>query len=341
MKAETSLEILSVPSQGVGSGSHVLRNPMSPGLLTWLLLLIAHAAPGRSPTATYALIAVGAWFSFLYWIFRQVRIPLPWAPERDSRLIVAAGLMLLLLEATYFGGLPIFGSVQYNKFGFPVLHHVVFTIWVVPLLAPRRSFVYLLIALAVGAAMFNRQMMLLALAGFLLRSGLRQIWLPVLVVISLVALGSLRNQLIGIEEVVLPGSPNIGGWAGQLFFWSYLYVIGPYESTFGSGLAIDHLIPISEYWNTVPDWVLFEQMGLATGVSLGLFYTIVALATVVLTRIRIHEARLLGSLIHVMAFLTFFSSALISTPILGSFLVLSTVRRIQQMRLPSTHASGS
>jgi hypothetical protein len=338
------VEILRVPQGGDATGSHLLRNPMAPGLATWLLLVVAHlVSSGRSTSTSMALLAVGIWFGALFYVLRHVRIPLPWVPPRDVKLIVLGGLGVLTLEMIYFGGLPLLGSVKYYEFGFPFLHHIVFTIWVLPLLAPRHNGLYLAVALIAGAAMFNRQLMLLAMAGFLLRKGLRHIAVPMLVGAAVVALGSLRNRLYGIDEAVTAQDGVLGGlgFLGSFLFWAYLYVVGPYDVTFGSGGSETDFVFTGAYWNTVPDWTVLTHLGLPTAVALGAFYTLIAGLVIVLTRTRLYEARLFGTLIHMMSFLAFFSSALLSTPVIGSLLVVAFIRRIQQLREQDIHATGA
>lgn len=343
MIAEPRVEVLSVPQDSAATGSDLLRNPMAPGLAAWLLLCVAHVVSGGSSATATQLLAVGIWFGALFLLFRRVRIPLPWVPPRDVKLIVIGGLGVLFLEMIYFGGLPLFGSVRYYEFGFPFLHHIVFALWVVPLLAPRRNALYLGLVLVAGAAMFNRQIMLLALAGFLLRKGMRHIGVPLLVAAAVVGLGSLRNRLYGIDEVVLlpnGAGPSLGA-LGSLLFWAYLYIVGPYDVTFGSGGSETGIIFTGAYWNTVPDWAVLTNFGAPTAVSLAAFYTIIAGLVIVLTRLRLYEARLFGALIHTMSFMAFFSSALISTPVLGSLLVVAFVHRIQQLREQDAYATGS
>jgi hypothetical protein len=131
-------EVLAVVDGSAGQGSKLLRNPMMPALITWSLLCVAHVLiPMPADSATWSLVSSGIIFVIAYGVMRRVRIPLPWVPERDVKLLVAAAYLVLLLEAFYFG-LPITGGVAYSEFGFPILHHIVFSIWVAPLLAPRR-----------------------------------------------------------------------------------------------------------------------------------------------------------------------------------------------------------
>jgi hypothetical protein len=116
--------------------------------------------------------------------------------------------------------------------------------------------------------------------------------------------------------------------------------VGPYDVTFGSGGSVTDIVLTSAYWNTVPDWTVLTHLGLPTAASLAAFYTILAVLVIVLTRVRLYEARLFGALIHTMSFMAFFSSALLSTPIIGSLLVVSFVHRIQQLRERDHYATG-
>jgi hypothetical protein len=257
-------------------------------------------------------------------------------PERDVQLLLAAGLWVLLLEAAYFGGLPIFGQVKYNEFGFPVLHHIVFAMWAAPVLAPRRSGLYLGVALLAAAVMFNRQMMLLALIGYLLRSGMRNILLPMLIIGAMVVLGSMRNELHDVQENVVQGGEFVSGPLGGVLFWGYLYVLGPYMATFGADDPDIGSVEVTAYWNTVPEWAVLTKIGVPVELSLALFYPLAGAIVLFLTRVKLFEARVFGILTHVLCFVTFFSSTLLSTPVIGSALVISFVRRIQQVREPDT-----
>lgn len=315
-------------------GSHVLRNPASPALLTWFLLVSAYAIQGEfSGPLPILLACAGLLFGVLFILARPVSVPLPQVPERDVALLVCASLTALTIEATYFG-LPILGGVAYNEFGFPIVHHITATIWIAPLLAPRHNRVYLGLALAVGAVLLNRQLMLLALIGYLMRRGIRGVILPVILMLSLVALGSIRNQMLSVEAAVDANDQLLGGALSELLFWTYLYVLGPYHATFGV-LPSRSPIDIEAHWNTVPEWAVFSSLGFPLGISLIAFYLILAATVVLLTRLRVYEARIFGLLLHVLAFVTFFSSTILSTPIIGSWLIIVFLRRAQQLGKPN------
>ena len=327
-----------VPMNGKpAEGSALLRNPMAPGIVVWLLLVIANVLTLESTAEkTVPLAVIGCVFVALFVFGRRVRVPLPKVPPRDVLLLFVAGWFVLAFEAAYFGGLPLFGQVAYNKFGLPILHHVVFSMWVVPLLAPRRAALYLAGVLLAAALMFNRQMMLLALIGYLMRAGARRVFVPMVVAASLVVLGSLRNTLHDVQEVVRQSGELVTGPLGSLLFWGYLYVLGPYMVTMGGDAGAATAIEVSDYWNTVPDWAVFTNVGFAPEWSLALFYPAVALVVVLLSRSRSFEGKAFGAIIHVMCFVTFFSNTLLSTPVIGSILVVAFLRRMQQYGRPQS-----
>lgn len=313
--------------------ARVTRNPLMPGLVTWLLLMIGYWAAGSSGSSDGAmLLAIGGMFAVLFFLGRYAPVRLPQVPERDGILLLAIGLGAFVLEAGYFG-LPILGQVNYTEFGFPVVHHVVFTLWTAPLLARRRPFVHLLVALGVGAMIFNRQMMLLSMIAYLMRVGSRGFFAPIVVGVAVVALGSLRNQLLGVEEVVRQDGQFLSGPLGGLLFWGFLYSAGPYSATFGAATGVEGPINLADYWNTVPEWAVLAKIGFPLGLSLAVFYPLLAVLVAVLTRARSYEAQIFGILIHVLSYMTFFSATLLSTPLIGCFLVIVAIRRMQQTRM--------
>jgi hypothetical protein len=324
-------EVLAVVDASRGQGSKLLRNPMMPALITWSLLCVAHVlVPMPSDSATQSLLASGIIFVIAYVVMRGVRIPLPWIPERDVKLLVAAAYLVLLLEAFYFG-LPITGGVDYNKFGFPILHHIVFSIWVAPLLAPRHHLFYLGAALLVGVLLLHRQVMVLAVACYFMRCGVRNVAMPILVVVALALLGTLRNYLLGVNIAAGMASDAPVGMLAEFAFWGYLYTVGPYNASLGSQGDLGTFLDVGAYWNTVPEWAVLGSVGVPVEASLALFYLLMAGLAIFLTRLRLFEARMFGVLLHCLSLITFFSSTIIQTPIIGTFLIVVAIRRGQQM----------
>jgi hypothetical protein len=324
-------EVLAVVDGSAGQGSKLLRNPMMPALITWSLLCVAHVLiPMPADSATWSLVSSGIIFVIAYGVMRRVRIPLPWVPERDVKLLVAAAYLVLLLEAFYFG-LPITGGVAYSEFGFPILHHIVFSIWVAPLLAPRRHLFYLGAALLVGVVLLHRQVMVLAVACYLMRCGVRNVVVPILVVVALALLGTLRNYLLGVSIAAGMASDAPVGMLAEFAFWGYLYTVGPYSVSLGAQAYLGTFLDVSLYWNTVPEWAVLRFVGVSVPASLPLFYLLMAGLVVFLTRLRLFEARLFGVLLHCLSLITFFSSTILQTPIIGTFLIVAAIRRGQQI----------
>lgn len=315
------------------TGSASIRNPMMSACATWGLLLLAHLlSVDRDIGTSLALALTGALFISGYAVCRRVLVPALPIPDRDIFLLVCVSLTVFAVEAIHFG-LPLLGGARYDKFGFPVAHHLVWQIWLAPLLARRRNTVYLIVALSVGMLLFNRQLMLLATIGYLLRMGVRGLGLPFVgLILGLAAIGVFRTASLGISLMSyggLDGLPLAG-----VGFLILLYVLGPYYSSFGMSGSADAFSSFQAYWNTMPEWMIFTKVGIPAELSLGLFYTAVALAVVVLTRCKLYELRLLGILIHVLAFMTFFSNVLLSTPLIAAFLVLAFIRRTQGLVRP-------
>jgi len=318
-------------------GSPVLRNPMTPGLLTWVLLFAAHLLGGDiSSPLTFVLAGTGLVFLALFVVLRRAPVPLPWVPEREVQLFLLAALGIFALEAVYARGLPVLGSAEYTEFGLPVLHHVVFSLWVLPLIAPRRPALYLAAALGVGIAMFSRQLIILAVISYLMRVSLRNVGFMLVVGVGVVALGSLRNTVLGVEEVVGQAGELVGGPLGHLLFWVYLYLLGPYSVSFGNAGLDTGPVEVANYWNTLPDWYLLTRVGLPAELALVAFYSVVALMVVLLTRLRSFEARMFGTCMHLLCYMTFFSNTLLSTPVIGTFLVIIFIHRGQQIARPQS-----
>lgn len=329
-------EVLAVVDGSAGQGSKLLRNPMMPALITWALLCVAHVLiPVPADSASWSLISSGIIFVLAYAVLRRVRIPLPWVPELDVQVLVAAAYLVLLLEVSYFG-LPITGDVSYSKFGFPILHHIVFSIWVAPLIAPRRNLLYLGAALLVGVLLLHRQVMVLALAGYLMRCGVKNVLMPISMLVALALLGTLRNYLLGVNIAAGMGADAPVGMLAEFAFWGYLYTVGPYSVSLGQHVDIGTFLDVGAYWNTVPEWAVLRFIGVPVPASLPLFYLLLAGLVVFMTRVRLFEARLFGVLLHCLALITFFSSTILQTSMIGTFLIVAAIRRGQQMLSGST-----
>jgi hypothetical protein len=107
--------------------------------------------------------------------------------------------------------------------------------------------------------------------------------------------------------------------------------VGPYSVSLGAQAYLGTFLDVSLYWNTVPEWAVLRFVGVSVPASLPLFYLLMAGLVVFLTRLRLFEARLFGVLLHCLSLITFFSSTILQTPIIGTFLIVAAIRRGQQI----------
>src|SRR5688572_18480470 len=84
--------------------ARVTRNPLTPGLVTWALLMVGYAVAGTAGSSdSTVLLTIGGMFAVLCFFGRYTLVRLPTLPERDGILLVCAGLGAFVLEAAYFG----------------------------------------------------------------------------------------------------------------------------------------------------------------------------------------------------------------------------------------------
>lgn len=324
------------PSRSVSSA---LQQAALPSLITAFLLSAGYAVlaalgeqPAAPPGSLWAIILVCV--ALFYWTHKK-RFVVPLLTERATTFLRALSILAVAIELAYFG-VPLIGSIPYNEFGWPVVHHVAVMQWLLILFGKRRKRMDLGISLFISAILFNRQMALFSILAYLMTVPMNKKRILVAGIVAatfVMLLGALRNQVLdvdtsGIEDVVsLPMS-------GSLFF-IYLYLTGPIHSGLGlSSTLWDTQLGI--YWNTVPEWALFSsRLNVSPELSFALFYGTCALLAQRLRNARTWELRCLGTLIHVYTFFSFFSNVLLSTPIIAGFLLVITARRLYPTRKPS------
>lgn len=327
---ENSVKGVEQGSQILGRGSirqvnPIFRNSGLPALLAALLLIsgymiavIIDNQPPRPP-ANLILIVVAAIAMFI--LFRKSARRIPLLSEKAASCIRLVSLFCITVEFLYFG-VPLFGSIPYNEFGWPVIHHVAVMGWVLVLFGERYRKYDFGLALIIAVMLFNRQLALFTLLAFLMTSEYSALRLSVysfIAVLGAILLGVARNFVLGIEITGVAGG-IMDGW--ENFFFILLYLMGPMYTTnsLDSSLWSDYL---SLYWNTTPEWSLLSQGTEIYGwISFLLFYGFFCSVVFFLRYSKYPKLQVLGFLIFTYTFFSFFSSVLISTPVLANFSVI-------------------
>lgn len=308
--------------------ARLLRHPAMPASAAAGLLLAGYALSavlgefGFFPPASLIIITI--FCTGMAFLGAGAKIELPKLPERAASFLRAVSLLSITTELLYFGA-PLLGSVPYNEFGWPVVHHLAVMHWLLVLFATKKKNLDLCISLGIAVVLFNRQMALFAILSYLLTTSLptkRLLVSGLIVATSLLLLGVLRNRTLEVDTSAAVGEGLAAPVSGALFF-IYLYLTGPLYSALelSSDLWDNQL---SAFWNTVPEWAqLSASTDIPPALSFMLFYGLCALVALGLRRSRSWELRCLGTLIHVYSFFSFFSGVLLSTPIIANFLAVS------------------
>lgn len=315
--------------QGIaGLVGAMLGHPAAPAVSSAALLVCGYAllvALGEQPVVPPASLVAIVLFSAGMILSGHARpLTIPKLPERAASLLRAVSLSSIGLELLYFGA-PITGSVPYNEFGWPVIHHLAVMHWVLVLFGTRRRNLDLAISLVIAVTLFNRQFALFAILSYLLTTTIpakRMLISGIAVGASLLALGVLRNQTLGVDVSAVDDGSGLP-MSGAMFF-IYLYLTGPLQS----GLALSSDLwdtQLSAFWNTVPEWASLSATSdvVSPAASFALFYGLFALVAQGLRSSRSWYLRCLGTLIHVYTFFAFFSGVVISTPIVANFLAVA------------------
>ena len=310
----------------VGRVAQMLRHPAMPASLAAGLLFAGYAlaaAQGEQelvPPA--ALVTIALFCAAMAFLGDGKRLEIPKLPERAAAFLRVVSLIAISVEFLYFG-IPLLGSIPYNEFGWPVVHHLAVMHWLLVLFASKRRNLDFVISLVIAVALFNRQMALFAILSYLLTTSLptkRLLTSGFVVATLLLLLGVLRNRVLEVDTAPVDEGFSVP-LSGAAFF-IYLYLTGPLYSALelSSDLWDNQL---SAYWNTVPEWAhLSATSDVPPAQSFALFYGLCAMVALGLRRSRSWELQCLGTLIHVYSFFCFFSGVLLSTPVIAHFLAL-------------------
>lgn len=275
----------------------------------------------------YSILAIT--FSTFFLFFFNVRSPkLEVLSMRALKFIKIISLSSIIIEFIYFG-IPILGGTPYNEFGFPVMHHFATMYWMVILFGVKKNhFFDFLISLAIAILLLNRQLMLFSILAYLISSGdnLYDIFKKMILPIFLVFIaGAIRNIILDIDASTAINNDTNDGYGLVLtasFFFITLYLIGPIYSAFG--VESDYwLNGMSKFWNTVPEWARFAADGyVSIEFSYILFYgaIILTIQIFLLTKTKFFSNASIILIIY--AYFTFFSSVILSTPIIFNYILL-------------------
>lgn len=303
----------------------VFKNPALPALITAFFLISGYILSIVLdnqlilPPINLILIVISAITIYIFLNSSNLRIPQ--ISERAASCIRFLSLLSIFAEFVYFG-VPLLGSVPYNEFGWPLIHHVAVMGWVLVLFGERYKKYDFVLVLVISVMLFNRQLALFALLAYLISSRYSFWKLGIyflLAMLGVILLGMIRNQGLGVE-INESGMENL--YMIENFFFIFLYLMGPLYSTnlLDSDLWNNYMSP---YWNTIPEWAMLSQiLGLQNWISFFLFYGFFCSLVFLFTYSRHPKLQVLGFLILFYLYFSFFSKVLISTPVIANFLVI-------------------
>jgi hypothetical protein len=309
----------------MSSYSDFFKKPSTPALIAGLILLIGYILSTlfQEQITEIPVQLVGILLStiLLVVVYRRKLIKIPNISEKAIKLIRYISLISITSELIYFG-FPLLGSVPYNEFGWPVIHHLSVTTWVLVLFGNRRKNLDLCLTILIAVVIFNRQLALYAILSYLLTTKLTKkqtIIGGVILTIIILYLGVIRNNTLGVDTSNDTTSTNL---ENSPLFFIYLFLLGPLHTSLSMSSEMwDNYL--SNYWNTLPGWMIPSNLfDLQPAVSFILFYGIFSLISYFLSKIRCLHIKIFGLLIQVYLYFSFFSNVLISTSIIANYLIL-------------------
>lgn len=301
----------------------LLSHPAAPASLTAGLLTLGYAIGAAAsmlpPMPPMSVIGIALMAVAMLALLPSDPQPFPTLDERAIGLLRLACVSAAALELVWFG-IPLLGHVPYNEFGWPVVHHLAVAPWMLVLFGRQRKLLDLAISLVIAALLFNRQMGMFAVLAYLITTRLplrRLVLIGAATIALMVFIGGLRNRSLDVDISSVESLSGLS-FAGP-FFFLYLYLLGPLHVAMG--IESEAWDSLGAYWNTIPEWAtLSTRFGVAPELSFAVFFGSVALTGLALRRSSSWHLRILGSLIHVYSFFCFFSSVLLSTPIVANYL---------------------
>ena len=303
----------------------LFKNPALPAVITSLLLLcgyiIAVMMDNQSPLPPTNLLLIVMSAITMYILFNRSARRIPQMSERAASCIRLLSLLCIMAEFIHFG-VPLFGSVPYNEFGWPVVHHVAVMGWVLVLFGERYRKYDFVTALVIAVMLFNRQLALFALLAYLMTSRY-SFWrlggYLLVALLSVILLGVMRNLVLGVDTA---GNGMEEMYGGENLFFIFLYLMGPMYSTnsLDSSLWDNYL---SLYWNTIPEWALLSQAtGMYSWISFILFYGFFCSLVFFFRYSKHPKLQVFGFLIYSYIYFSFFSNVLVSTPVIANFSII-------------------
>ena len=303
----------------------LFKNPALPAVITSLLLLcgyiIAVMMDNQSPLPPTNLLLIVMSAITMYILFNRSARRIPQMSERAASCVRLLSLLCIMAEFIYFG-VPLFGSVPYNEFGWPVVHHVAVMGWVLVLFGERYRKYDFVTALVIAVMLFNRQLALFALLAYLMTSRY-SFWrlggYLLVALLSVILLGVMRNLVLGVDTA---GNGMEEMYGGENLFFIFLYLMGPMYSTNSLDSSLwDNYLGL--YWNTIPEWALLSQAtGMYSWISFILFYGFFCSLVFFFRYSKHPKLQVFGFLIYSYIYFSFFSNVLVSTPIIANFSII-------------------
>lgn len=305
----------------------VVLHPIAPAFVTSLLLLLGALISSFIGFAgAQELLSLSILSSLLLGVLlgtRHLVLPVIKWPEPLPLLFVMAASFVLVLELLIFG-VPLLGQVSYTEFGLPILHHLVAMQWIAILFSENRRFTYLLISVVSAILIFNRQLILLSIISFLISSNIsviRSLSLGALSLASIILLGLYRSTLQGAEISNVPFLQVSDQVFSSLFF-IVLYILGPFQTVFSDNDPLWERF-FQPYWNTVPEWALFNSaFDVNAYLSFVLFYGFFFILVIYFSKLKSKIMISFSTILHTMLFFTFFSRIVLTSSFIAIALAL-------------------
>lgn len=255
------------------------------------------------------IVVTGALF---YLGKRNIKVYANQSSLKYSKIYFFIVLTVFVAEIVYFG-VPIFNSINYTEFGFPILHHIVANAWILLVTSKKADKKILTFILIIAVCLANRTLLLAAIVAFLMRVKISRkdfIKLGLSIAVIFTIIGIIRSSSGAFYNIELVP----GFFVPEYLFFIVLYLLGPSISINGD---VTNLV-IYDYWNTTPEWYVFAA--LPDYANFLLFYGLVLLVIWMLSRNRKLNYLVYPIVVHLP--LTFFSDYLLTTTTASAMLIL-------------------
>ena len=272
-------------------------------------------------------------FSIICIFLTKEKMVIPYLTLKQENLFFKIICISIIVELLYFG-VPVFGQVKYNEFGFPIVNHIALMMWMLVLFG-RQKKKYLLINTIFCLLTFNRQILLFGVLSYIMSNKIKfnfkTLLITIIFLIFILAIGIYRNFVLKVNFDPFFGYIDLP--FSEYYDFIIFYLIGPYNASF-SNLDFGFSESILNYWNTVPEWMFFHSKFLIPeSISFIVFYSLFIFILLFIKRIKSVRKFYYVPIIVIYSYFTFFSSVILSTVFVAPFLMLELVFLLSKFKI--------